>query len=144
MVLTDAAGGDSFRDAPKEERVTTEQSKDWANDADLFAIAQDFQHFSSRDVLVAPMGAGPQEGEEPDPLIPEELRDYEVGAPPITSDPPIHTWARRLLLSPFSLKSVSKWEPETRELCRSLIDGFIDRGRADAAVDYAQQIPPRI
>ena len=25
--------------------------------ADLFAIAQDFQHFSSRDVLVAPIGS---------------------------------------------------------------------------------------
>jgi cytochrome P450 len=111
---------------------------------DLFAIAQDFQRFSSRDVLVAPLGAGPVEGAEPDPLIPEELRDYEVGAPPITSDPPVHTWARRLLLSPFSVQAIAKWEPETRELCRSLIDGFIDRGRADAAADYAQQIPPRV
>ena len=111
---------------------------------DLFAIAQDFQRFSSRDVLVAPLGAGPVEGAEPDPLIPEELRDYEVGAPPITSDPPVHTWARRLLLSPFSVQAIAKWEPETRELCRSLIDGFVDRGRADAAADYAQQIPPRV
>jgi cytochrome P450 len=111
---------------------------------DLFAIAQDFQRFSSRDVLVAPLGAGPVEGEEPDPLIPEALRDYEAEAPPITSDPPVHTWARRLLLSPFSVQAIAKWEPETRELCRSLIDGFIDKGRADAAVDYAQQIPPRV
>ena len=111
---------------------------------DLYAIAQDFRHFSSRDVLVAPIGSGPQEGEEPDPEIPEALRNYDVGAPPITSDPPIHTWARRLILSPFSLKSITKWEPETRDLSRTLIDGFIDNGRCDAAVDYAQQIPPRI
>ena len=97
--------------------------------ADLFAIAQDFQRFSSRDVLVAPIGAGPQEGEEPDPDIPEELQGYEVGAPPITSDPPIHTWSRRLLLSPFSIKSIAHYEAETRELCQSLIDGFIDKGR---------------
>src|SRR3990172_6689833 len=102
MMLKDAAIGDSFRGAPKEERLTTEQKKDWATDydifdhsyikdpfpvwdelremcpvahterwggswmptryADLFAIAQDFQHFSSRDVLVAPMGAGPPAG----------------------------------------------------------------------------------
>jgi cytochrome P450 len=181
-VLTDAAIGDSLQDAPKEERVTTEQKKDWATDydifdpsyikdpfpvwdelrekcpvahterwggswmptryADLFAIAQDFQHFSSRDVLVAPIGSGPDTEEDPD--IPEALRDYDVGAPPITSDPPVHTWARRLLLSPFSVQAIAKWEPETRELCRSLIDGFINKGRADAAVDYAQQIPPRI
>ena len=112
--------------------------------ADLFAIAQDFHRFSSQDVLVAPIGAGP--GEEPDlyPDIPEALQNYEVGAPPITSDPPLHTWARRLLLGPFSVQAIAKWEPETRELCASLIDGFIDKGRADGAADYAQQIPPRV
>ena len=111
--------------------------------ADLFAIAQDFQRFSSRDVLVAPMGAGENAGDEAMD-IPEALQNYEVGAPPITSDPPLHTWARRLLLSPFSVQAIAKWEPETRELCRSLIDGFVDKGRCDAAADYAQQIPPRI
>src|SRR2546425_3950065 len=47
--------------------------------ADLFAIAQDFHRFSSQDVLVAPMG--PDTNAEPDPDIPEALRDYEVGAP---------------------------------------------------------------
>jgi cytochrome P450 len=112
---------------------------------DLFNIARDIEHFSSRDVLVAP--TGPVEGEaeqEPDPDVPEELRDYNAGAPPITSDPPVHTWARRLLLPPFSVTEIAKWEPETRELCRSLIDGFVDKGRADGAADYAQQIPPRV
>ena len=110
---------------------------------DLFNIARDIQHFSSRDVLVAPGGAGPQ-GEEADESIPEELRDYNLGAPPITSDPPEHTWARRLLLKPFSAKEIDKWVPETRELCRTLIDDIIENGQADAAVDYAQQIPPRV
>jgi hypothetical protein len=109
---------------------------------DLFAIAQDIQHFSSRDVLVAPQGPPPEwDGEEE---VPEILRDYDVGAPPITSDPPVHTWARRLLLPPFSVRAIAKYEEETRELCRGLIDGFIDKGRADGAVDYAQQIPPRV
>jgi len=111
--------------------------------ADLFKIAQDFQHFSSRDVLVAP--TGPDPNAEPDlENIPEELLNYDFGAPPITSDPPLHTWARRLLLPPFSATSIAKWEPETRELCRSLIDGFIENGRADAAAEYAQQIPPQV
>jgi len=32
----------------------------------------------------------------------------------------------------------------TRELCTSLIDGFIDARHADAASDYAQQIPTRV
>jgi cytochrome P450 len=108
--------------------------------ADLFAIAQDFHHFSSRDVLVAPTNDGPEQDIE----VPAGLEGYEAGAPPITSDPPVHTWARRLLLPPFSATAIAKWEPETRELCRSLIDGFIEEGRADAAAGYAQQIPPRI
>jgi hypothetical protein len=110
--------------------------------ADLFKIAQDFQHFSSRDVLVAPTGPDPDA--QPPEGIPQELENYNAGAPPITSDPPVHTWARRLLLPPFSATSIAKWEPETRELCRSLIDGFIENGRADAAAGYAQQIPPRV
>ncbi|MEX0800720.1 MAG: cytochrome P450 [Dehalococcoidia bacterium] len=105
---------------------------------DLFNIAQDVQHFSSRQVLVAPVG--PQPGEEEDVTDP----NYGIGAPPITSDPPEHTWARRLLLPAFSIRAIERWEPETRELCGSLIDGFIDKGKADAAVDYAQQIPPRV
>src|SRR3990172_8995297 len=111
---------------------------------DLFNIARDIEHFSSRDVLVAPSGPPPEGEEEADDDRPEALRDYQPSAPPITSDPPEHTWARRLLLLPFSAKSIARWEPETRELCRSLIDGFIDQGRADAAADYAQQIPPRV
>jgi len=69
---------------------------------------------------------------------------YGVRAPPISSDPPEHTWSRRLLLPHFSVKAVSVYEEETRELCRTLIDKIIVDGRADAAVDYAQQIPPRV
>ena len=111
---------------------------------DLFKIAQDIQHFSSRDVLVAPGGPPPDPDAEPDEDLPEVLRGENIGAPPITSDPPVHTWARRLLLPPFSVKSIAKWEQETRELCSSLVDGFVENGRADGAADYAQQIPPRV
>lgn len=102
---------------------------------DLFNIAQDVEHFSSRQVLVAPVDR--DDDDESDP-------NYGIAAPPITSDPPEHTWARRLLLPAFSVRAIERWEPETRELCRSLIDSFIDNGRADAAADYAQQIPPRV
>jgi len=113
---------------------------------DLFEIARDIQHFSSRDVLVAP--TAPPDGEEgatnPYAEIPPELQDFQAGAPPITSDPPVHTWARRLLLPVFSAQAVEKYEQETRDLCNELIDGFIDKGRADGAADYAQQIPPRV
>jgi cytochrome P450 len=40
---------------------------------------------------------------------------------------------------------VAEYESMTRELCRSLVDGFAGRGRADAAAaDYAQQIPVQV
>jgi len=107
---------------------------------DLFDIARDVKHFSSGNVLVAETQP-PPEGARTES---EGVRIYNVGAPPITSDPPEHTWARRLILPPFSVKSVAKWEPETRELCARLVDGFIADGRADGAADYAQQIPPRV
>ena len=103
---------------------------------DLFAIAQDIEHFSSREILVAPV-AMPN-------VDPETIPFYGVRAPPISSDPPEHTWTRKMLLPHFSIKAVAPYEEETRELARSLIDKFIDNGRADAAVDYAQQIPPRV
>jgi len=103
--------------------------------ADLFAIAQDFGRFSSRDIGVgSPGGSVAEPTPESDPF-------YGVQAPPITSDPPEHTWSRKLLLPFFSLKATAKYEEKTRAHCNRLIDGFIDNGRADAAADYAQQIP---
>jgi cytochrome P450 len=115
---------------------------------DLFNIAKDIVNYSSRDVLVASMMPVPRDENDPEPEISEEdqelIQQYNVGAPPITSDPPVHTWARKLILPVFSVNAVSKYEEETRELCRNLIDGFIANGRADGAGDYAQQIPPRV
>ena len=105
---------------------------------DLRKIAADVGIFSSRNPLVANVG-------EPTEEVEADLEEqFLVGAPPISSDPPIHTWSRALLLPKFSIKAVAKYEEETRELCRSLIDNFIDKGRADAAADDAQQIPPRV
>ncbi|MDP9238709.1 MAG: cytochrome P450 [Chloroflexota bacterium] len=111
---------------------------------DLFNIAKDITHFSSRNILVTDFEP-PSEDQEYEVM--EEVNtaaQYNGGAPPITSDPPVHTWARKLLLPPFTATAIAKWEPETRRLCGELIDGFLANGKADGAVDYAQQIPPRV
>lgn len=100
---------------------------------DVFAIAHDHERFSSRSITVAPV-----------PTDPEGSPNYGIKALPISVDQPIHTWSRRLLLPAFNLKSVERWEGVTRDLCRSLIDGFAHKGRADAAEGYAQQIPVRV
>ena len=46
------------------------------------------------------------------------------GAPPISSDPPFHHDARKLLLPAFTKTAVAKQEPSTRAFCHSLIDAF--------------------
>ena len=100
---------------------------------DVVALAHDIEHFSSLDIVVIPFT-----GEEPDePVLP-------YGVPPISVDPPMHTWTRRLLLPWFSHRKVESYESMTRDLCNRLIDGFLAEGRADAAADYAQQIPVRV
>ena len=65
-------------------------------------------------------------------------------APPITSDPPEHRPARMVLLPPFTPDAMKKLEPRARALANELIDKFAKRGSADAAVEYAQEIPVRL
>jgi cytochrome P450 len=81
----------------------------------------------------------------PAPNAPEQSR-YEqmIAAAPITADPPIHTWTRRMLLPTFAPRAVARYQDYTEELCHSLIDGFIEAGECDGAVQYSQQIPPRV
>ncbi len=101
--------------------------------ADVTAAAHDVKTFSSLEVgVIAPENPEEMDGE----LI--------YGLPPISSDAPLHTWTRRLLLPWFSHRRVDEYEVITRELCQRLILSFIEDGHADAAADYAQQIPVRI
>ena len=95
---------------------------------DIRTIAYDPEHFSSRQVIVR---------DNPPPV-------EGGGAPPITSDPPRHRAARMALLPPFTPQAVDKLIPKARALCNELIDAFIDKGRCDAAGDYAQHIPVRL
>jgi cytochrome P450 len=100
---------------------------------DVAAVAYDTEHFTSRSVVVSELRPGPDDLPAPIGL-----------APPITSDPPFHAMARRLLLPAFSPKRIAALEPFTRELCVELLDAVGDRSELDAAVDYAQHIPLRV
>ena len=94
-------------------------------------VAHDVDRFSSFEVGVAPVPiAYDDDG--------NRLRSI------IASDPPDHTPERRLMLPFFAPKAVEKYRESTRELCRQLIRGFIERGEVDAAGEYARQIPPRV
>jgi cytochrome P450 len=98
---------------------------------DVTAIANDTEHFTSRSIIVT--GHRP-----PVALAPEGI------APPISSDPPFHAEARRMLLPIFSPQNIAKLEPSTREYCRHLVDRMQGREVVDGAVDYAQHIPVRV
>jgi cytochrome P450 len=115
--------------------ATTRRGQTWlpTRYADVTAIAHDTTTFSSKEVGVVAID---EQDFEEDPL--------PYGLPPITSDPPIHTWTRRLLLPWFSHRRVEQYEALTRRLCATLLDDLEAKGRGDAAVDYAQQIPVRV
>jgi cytochrome P450 len=99
--------------------------------ADVSAVANDTEHFTSRSVIVS--------GHRP----PHELAPAGV-APPISSDPPFHAEARRMLLPAFSPQRVAELEPSTRADCVELLDGLRGRDVVDAAADYAQHVPVRV
>jgi len=97
---------------------------------DLAAIAHDVERFASRDIsVVSPFDV--------------PMNDV-VPVPPISSDPPFHTWARRLLLPAFGPSAIDEMTPITRALAHSLVDEHFTDGRGDAAADYAQHIPVRV
>ena len=105
---------------------------------DLQQMVKMVPALSSRSSVVVPP---PPELRE---ILVAEAKKYGSESPPITADPPEHMPFRRLILPFFSPHAVEERIPYTRALCNSLIDGFIETGRADAAADYAQQITPRV
>lgn len=94
-------------------------------------IAYDTAHFSSEGIIVG----------SDRPTVPRPVG----AAPPITSDPPFHAIARRLLLPAFSPKRVALLEDDIRALCRARIDALCVGKAApftlEAATDYALHVP---
>ncbi|MFA1546871.1 cytochrome P450 [Actinomadura chokoriensis] len=98
---------------------------------DVAAIAYDTDRFTSRSVVMSNFRP------------PREVAPVGV-TPPISSDPPFHRDARKLLLPAFKKSAVQKLEAGTRAFCHALVDSFEGRDVVDAAHDYAQHIPMRV
>ena len=96
-------------------------------------IASDTKHFSSRMVVVGNNKYPPNA--PPAPI---------GGAPPITSDPPFHQIARRIMLPALAPGAVNALEGQVRELCRSHLDELLGRDVFDAGSEYAQYISPGV
>jgi cytochrome P450 len=98
---------------------------------DVAAVAYDTERFSSRSIIMGNFRP------------PREVAPIG-GSPPISSDPPFHHDARKLLLPAFTKTAVARQEPATRAFCHALIDAFHESAVVDAARDYAQHIPMRV
>ena len=98
---------------------------------DVASIAYDTDRFSSRAIVISNFRPSPD-------LAPVG------GSPPISSDPPFHHDARKLLLPAFTKTAIGRYEESTRAFCHALIDGFAGQDVADAAQDYAKYIPMRV
>jgi cytochrome P450 len=97
------------------------------------AIAYDPEHFSSEGVLVG----------TDKPPVPRPVG----AAPPITSDPPFHTQARRLLLPSFSSKKISLMEDDIRHLCQDLLNRLVidsSTSTIEVSSNYARLIPMNV
>ena len=110
---------------------------------DIQKLANMVPALSSRTVTVIP----------PDAQLREELiadlKAYGNESPPITADPPEHSPFKRLILPFFSPRAVAGYTQMTEDLCNDLLDKLEARMKAgepfcDGAVEYAQQIPPRV
>jgi hypothetical protein len=98
---------------------------------DVAAISYDTERFSSRAIIMGNFRPPPE-------LAPIG------GSPPISSDPPFHHDARKLLLQAFTKRNVEKLEAATRAFCHAQIDAFDGESLVDASRQYAQHIPMRV
>jgi cytochrome P450 len=96
------------------------------------SVANDTEHFTSRSVVVS------------NNKFPPNAIAPVGGAPPITSDPPFHQIARRLILPAFAPGPVNAMEPQVRALCTKHLDTLVGRSEIDASADYAQFISPGV
>jgi cytochrome P450 len=97
------------------------------------AVAKDTENFTSRTVVVGNGRPG------------EEALPAPIGvAPPITSDPPFHAIARRIMLPALAPGPVNALEPQVRALCQRLLDDMGNHEVVNAGKEYAQFIPPAV
>ncbi|WP_432856255.1 cytochrome P450 [Amycolatopsis sp. CA-161197] len=65
------------------------------------------------------------------------IRGVPVRVIPIDTDPPEHREYRRILNPFFTRAALARHEPQLRELARTAIESFVDRGACDIVSDFA-------
>lgn len=100
---------------------------------DVMAVLRDPARFTSTQVLSPP---------NLPPEVQEILKtDYDAIYPLLASDPPAHTRVRALVSRAFLPQRIAGLEPRIRELATSLVDAFVNEGRADLIERFAVPFP---
>jgi len=100
---------------------------------DVMTVLMDPQTYSSRDTIPTHPDMAPE--------VKEALAGYRNPRHLINADPPDHTRMRSLMNHAFIPRRVAALEPSIRDIAGALIDGFIDRGRADLIDEFAYPLP---
>ena len=106
--------------------------------ADIRAILQDTERFSSRDVT-RPAPAPPE--------VEAVLRKgyaYEDMPALVGTDPPAHIRLRRVTNAGFTPERVTAMEPHIRNIANELIDAFVHDGKADLLGQFAYLLPATV
>ena len=96
-------------------------------------VAKDTENFTSRTVSSAMVDQAKR-----------RCPRQSVSRRPITSDPPFHAIARRIMLPALAPGPVNALEPQVRALCQRLLDDMGDHEIVNAGKEYAQFIPPAV
>ncbi len=101
---------------------------------DISRILKDSAHFSSTVVL------------QPRPAFNHAVLEVLKGGYPnifnmVNNDPPDHDRLRRLLSAVFNTKSLAKMELRIRKMSNTLVDTFVNDGRADLILQYFKLLP---
>ena len=100
-------------------------------------IAKDHETFSNRFSTAMPTSET-----KVDPRI---IEIQKKGYPPVdtmlTQDPPVHRRYRGMVNQAFTARRVTTLEPYIEKLCNEIIDGFVDAGRCEFVVEFAERVP---
>ena len=74
----------------------------------------------------------------------EDSRNPDIAWSIVMSDPPEHTWKRRVAFEMFKPGRLREREPLVRDFADRLIDGFIDRGECEFVHEFADYLPAQV
>lgn len=127
-------------------RARKEQPVFWMPHLQMYCVTryEDVRTIQKDPVTFSNVGANVMRVPVPDDLeIPEGCPFPSVGEGLANSDAPVHTRLRKLMQPAFSRPRVAPYADRIEEIAHSLIDSFIDDGRADLVGQFANQMAMR-